>query len=152
MLALKQSDRVRMVVDHLKVKLGKTQGEIGQMVGYTNASAFSQVISATKRFPASLTDRFISLDPTLNPDFIIGTSNDMFVPGCGVVSNGPESTQTAAPGDCATRPAKAAKSPGIFVPAELAQMVADLSATVRDQQRTIGTLVDTFIGSNREGE
>ena len=150
MLALKQSDRVRMVVDHLKVKLGKTQGEIGQMVGYTNASAFSQVISATKKFPASLTERFISLDPTLNPDFIIGTSNDMFVPGCGTASNGPESTQTAATGDYAPRPLKAPKSPGIFVPAELAQMFSDLSTTVRDQQRTIGALVDTFIKGKEE--
>ena len=64
----------------------------------------------------------------------------------------PESTRKTAPGDYATRSAKAAKTAGIFVPAELAQMVADLSATVRDQQRTIGALVETFVGQSKEGE
>ena len=42
-------------------------------------------------------------------------------------------------------PARRPATPGIFVPAELTQMVTDLSATVREQQRLIGSLVDKWV-------
>lgn len=145
-------ERLRLVVKWLTSELGKSQQEIGDAVGYPNGSYFSQLLNGRKQIAASLDGKLAALDPRINPAFLSGESSEMLVPPGEGRPISPESTRKPAPGDCATRPAKAAKSPGIFVPAELAQMVADLSATVRDQQRTIGTLVDTFIGANREGE
>lgn len=145
MVVLKQQDRARMVVDRLKVHLGKSQAEIGQMVGYTSQSAFSQVLNGKKEFPKVLIERICALDPSINPDFLTGESDEMFLNGEETPSFAPESLRTERPGTSSTQPVKAAKSTGIFVPAELAQMVTDLSATVREQQRIIGSLVDTWI-------
>jgi len=150
MVVLKQQDRARMVVDRLKVHLGKSQAEIGQMVGYTSQSAFSQVLNGKKEFPKVLIERFCALDPSINPDFLTGESDEMFLNGEETPSFAPESPRTERTGTSFTQPVKAAKSTGIFVPAELAQMVTDLSATVREQQRIIGSLVDTWI-KDKEG-
>ena len=76
----------------------------------------------------------------------------MLLPGEEGLPFSPESTRTGAAGDYATRSGKAQKTAGIFVPAELAQMVTDLSATVREQQRIIGSLVSTWIKEKEGGK
>lgn len=146
------SERLRLVVKWLTAERAKSQQEIGEALGYPNGSYFSQLLNGRKPIAASLDAKLAALDPRINPAFLAGQSSEMLLTGADTPSFSVESPRKDPPVDCATRPAKALKSPGIFVPAELAQMVADLSATVRDQQRTIGTLVDTFIGANREGE
>lgn len=141
--------RLSAVVKWLSVQTGMKQKEIGQRVGYSNESSWSQLLTGKKDIPKSVPARVAALDPRINIGFLTGESDDMFVNGEETPSFTPESPRTERPGTSPTQPVKAAKSTGIFVPAELAQMVTDLSATVREQQRIIGSLVDTWI-KNKE--
>ena len=151
-MVMTHSERLRLVVKWLTAELGKSQQEIGEALGYPNGSYFSQLLNGRKQIAASLDGKIAALDPRINPAFLSGESSEMLLAPGESRPISPESTRKTAPGDYATRSAKAAKTAGIFVPAELAQMVADLSATVRDQQRTIGALVETFVGQSKEGE
>lgn len=133
--------RLSAVVKWLSVQTGMRQKEIGLRVGYSNESSWSQLLTGKKDIPKSVPARVAALDPRINIGFLTGESDDMFVNGEETPSSAPESPRTERSGTSSTQPVKAEKT-GIFVPAELAQMVTDLSATVREQQRIIGTLVD----------
>ena len=146
------SERLRLVVKWLTAQHAKSQQEIGEELGYPNGSYFSQLLNGKKPIAASLDGKIAALDSRINPDFLSGQSSEMLLRGADAPSFSVESPRTPPAEDSATKSAKALKSPGIFVPAELAQMFSDLSTTVRDQQRTIGALVDTFIKGKGEAE
>ena len=146
------SERLRLVVKWLTAERAKSQQERGEALGYPNGSYFSQLLNGRKPIAASLDAKLAALDPRINPAFLAGQSSEMLLTGADTPSFSVESPRKDPPGDYAPRTLKAPKSPGIFVPAELAQMFSDLSTTVRDQQRTIGALVDTFIKGKGEVE
>lgn len=131
-MVLSQAERARVVVKWYAQKSGLTMSKVGELLGYTSASAFSQVINGDKRVPESLPERLAALDPAINPEFIRGGSNDM------LLGDGEES-----------RPQQPARQPaeGFFIPAGLAGMFSDLSATVRSQQETIALLVKAAVGA-----
>lgn len=93
------------------------------MLGYTSNTSFSQVLNDKKVFPKNLPERIAALDPRINIDFLTGISDEMIV------------------GEGAVEPKRQEpiQSPrvGIFIPPELAQMVTDLTALMREQQATI---------------
>lgn len=142
--------RLSAVVKWLSVQTGMRQKEIGLRVGYSNESSWSQLLTGKKDIPKAVPARIAALDPRINIDFLTGDSDEMFVDGAGADSRPQERPQTEQAGTSSTQPVIASKTAGIFVPAELAQMVTDLSATVREQQRIIGSLVDTWI-KDKEG-
>ncbi len=157
-MVLTQAERARMVVKWLSGKMRKSQQEIGNLVGYGNASAFSQVLNAKKDLPKVLIERICSLDPRINIDFLTGDSDEMFVDGAGADSRPQERPQTEQAGTSSTQSVKAAKS-GFFVPAELADMINGLAATIQDQQVLIGdqqkmihSLVNTWIKEKEGGK
>lgn len=113
-------------------------------MGYDNKSTFSQFLNGHKQIPRGFPSRLATLDPRINILFLTGESDDMLLSAPG----GPEvplfSTQTPS---CSKSPAKKVNAPenGIFVPSELVQMISDLSATIKDQQKMISSLVDTWV-------
>lgn len=142
--------RLSAVVKWLSVQTGKKQKEIGQMVGYSNESSWSQLLTGKKDIPKAVPARVAELDPRINIAFLTGESDTMLIERDNSAQGAQEEPQTGRPDTSSTQPVNTPKSAGIFVPAELAQMVTDLSATVREQQRIIGSLVDTWI-KDKEG-
>ena len=78
-MVLKQADKARIVVKWLAEQKGVPMSKIGEMVGYSNASAFSQVLNSKKKLPPSLPERIAALDPRINIDFLTGESQDMIL-------------------------------------------------------------------------
>lgn len=132
-MVLSQAERARVVVKWYAQKHNLPMSKVGELLGYTSASAFSQVINGDKRVPESLPERLAALDPAINPEFVRGGSNDMLLDDTG---------QARAQAQPTRQPAE-----GFFIPAGLAGMFADLSATVRSQQETIALLVKAAVGA-----
>lgn len=130
-MELSLPQRAQMVVKWLAAERGVNQRDIGQMLGYTSNTSFSQVLNDKKVFPKNLPERIAALDPRINIDFLTGISDEMIV------------------GEGAVEPKRQEpiQSPrvGIFVPPELTQMVTDLTAVIREQQAMIKTLVDAWV-------
>lgn len=128
---LSLADRARIVVRYLAKKEQITQAEIGQKIGYTNKSAFSAVLNGQKTLPVKFGEKLAALDPEINPDFLAGHSDDML------------RSVYAQP----TVPdlfAKQQERPsGVYLPLELVQMFNDMSSTIRSQQETIRSLVNS---------
>lgn len=107
--------------------------QVGELIGYTNASSFSQVLNSKRDIPSTFPARIASLDPRINIDFLTGDSEEMLLPG----NTQPETDELA------KRQPKTRES-GVYMPHELLQMFADLSSTVRDQQQLISTLINNI--------
>lgn len=133
-MELSQSERARLVVRWAASQRGVNQKDIGEMVGYPNNTYFSNLLSGRKPISATLLEKIAALDPRINIDFLTGVSDDMLIgdeqPAL------PESPPIASPA--------APSRVGIYVPAELVQMMSDLAATAREQQATIHTLVNAL--------
>ena len=130
-MELSQSERARLVVRWVASQRGVNQKDIGEIVGYPNNTYFSNLLSGRKPISAALLEK---IDPRINIDFLTGVSDDMLIgdeqPAL------PESPPSASPA--------APSRVGIYVPAELVQMMSDLAATAREQQATIHTLVNAL--------
>lgn len=131
---LSHAERLKTVVRWLTVALGKTQEDIARACGYENGSYFSQLLNGKKQIASSLDEKLAAMHPDLNVEYLRGNSEDMFLPG-----SGQPPVASAAIGQ--GRKERPTAAEGVFVPAELVQMFADLAATVRSQQETISTLV-----------
>ena len=142
-MVLTHAERARAVVQYLAGQTGKKQHEIGQLVGFNNRSAFSQILNGHKGMPKTMPERLSSLDPRINILFLTGESDDMLLPAPG----GPEtpriSTQTPSGDKSSTRTTNEPEN-GIFIPTELVQMITDLSTTIKDQQKMITLLVEKW--------
>lgn len=129
-MELTQSERAKIVVRYLSKKMGKNQYEIGQMLGYTNKSAFSSVIGGLRTVPRKFCERLAALDPEINPDFLTGKSDEMLRPGY----SQPDVPELLATGQPASKPS------GVYLPLELVRLFTNLSDTIRSQQETIRLL------------
>lgn len=142
-MVLTYAERARLVIRFLMNKTKKTQAELAQELGYGNATVLSQILNGKKAMPKDLPGRIASLDPQINVDFITGESDEMLLPPPG----GPEipliSTQVPSSGKSSIRKVNEPEN-GIFVPTELVQMISDLSATIKDQQKMITLLVEKW--------
>ena len=142
-MVLTHAERARLVIRFLMNQSKKTQAELAQELGYGNATVLSQILNGKKAMPKDLPERIAALDPQINVAFLTGESDDMLIPP----EEGPEmpriSPQTPSGGKSFT-PVVNAPENGIFVPSELVQMISDLSATIKDQQRLITTLVEAW--------
>lgn len=132
-MVLSRSDRCRMVVKWLSEQRKIPMSKVGELIGYNNASSFSQVLNDKRDIPSTLPARIASLDPRINIDFLTGESDEMLLPG----NTQPETDELA------KRQPKTLES-GVYMPHELLQMFADLSSTVRDQQQLISTLINNI--------
>ena len=150
-MKLSDSDRLKAVVKWLTVQTGKRQSEVGEMLGYNNASSFSQVLNGKKKIPREFCTRLASLDPRINIDFLTGASEEMLKDAGNDVQTAPERPRSPRPDKSPVRTSKAPEN-GIFVPTELVQMISDLSATIKDQQDMIRALVNTWIKTREGGE
>ena len=143
-MVLTLAERARAVVQYLAGQTGKKQHEIGQLVGFNNRSAFSQILNGHKSMPKTMPERLSSLDPRINILFLTGDSDDMLLSAPG----GPEvplfSTQTPSGSKSAAKKVNAQEN-GVFVPAELVQMITYLSTTIKDQQKMITLLVEKWV-------
>lgn len=129
------AQRVRTVVRYLAEKRNTTMFEIGQLLGYSSKSAFSQMVNGKTPVPLTIPDRLVNLDPSLNIEFLLGTSNN-------ILKEGPQPF----PQDILPKPKhkEEEKPAGVFLPAELVQMVSDMTATLRSQQQTIQSQQETI--------
>lgn len=134
-MELSLNQRAQMVVKWLALQRGVNQKDIGLLLGYTSNTSFSQVLNDKKTAPKNLPQRIAALDPRINIDFLTGLSDEMII-GEGKVEAKPQETVHAG-----------GSRVGVYVPPELAQMVTDLAAAVREQQTTIRTLVETIVKS-----
>lgn len=142
-MGLTQTERIRTIVYWLSGQTGKPLHKIGRELGYNNRSAFSQVLNGPKAVPKDFPERVAALDPRINIDYLTGASDEMFVDANNAQETAPESHEIAQVDKSPIRREKRAEN-GIFVPSELVQMISDLSATIKDQQRIITTLVETW--------
>lgn len=135
---MKKHERAQSVVRYLAKKLGRNQYEIGQMIGYMNKSSFSMLLNGKTSFPDNIPERLAALDPTINVEFLRGTSDRMLL-GDGeqplFVSTDPDQVQQE------PEPQKQPVPMGVFIPGELVRIMTDLGATIRSQQETIRLLV-----------
>lgn len=122
-------ERAKLVVRYLSQKLGVTQAEIGEKMGYSNRSAFSAVLNGLKVLPVKFGEKLASLDDEINPDFLAGSSDEMLRP---------ELAQPPVP-EIFTKQQE--RPSGVYLPLELVKMFTDLSETIRSQQETIKALV-----------
>ena len=123
-------ERARYVVRYLAKKKGVTQAQIGELLGYSNKSSFSSVLSGEKPIPKKFGEKLAALDPDINPDFLNGTSNEPLMSG-GELPFTNETTEQP-------------RQDGIYLPGELVSMFTDLSATVRAQHDTLKSQQETI--------
>lgn len=124
-----QSDRMKAVVHWWCGQTGKKQIEVAQYLGYSNKSYFSQILNGQTGVPTHLPAKLAALDPRINLDYLLGTSDEMLI------------TSSVAPAPPVAPPAPQTKK-GIVVPPELAGMFADMTATIKSQQELILKLTD----------
>ena len=68
---MNRSDRLRIVIRHLiSTKVVKSQKELGAILGYSNESYFSQIISGKASEPVDFIEKLKSLVPLLNIDWV----------------------------------------------------------------------------------
>ena len=127
---LNRTERLKITVKWLAEEKGVTLAEIGQMLGYNNRSYFSQLLNGMKVPAANLPGRVAELDPRINIDFLLGTSDEP------LRSSGAASTPLPLPTHKEKKEKKDTRE-GVFIPAELVQMFSDMAATIRMQQETI---------------
>lgn len=133
-------ERAQAVVRYLAKKNGQNQYEIGRQIGYTNKSSFSMLLNGKMSFPDSIPERIAALDPSINIEFLKGTSDQMLLDA--------EDQPLFIP-EPEPRPQEKPPVPmGVYVPGELVQMFSDLSATVRAQQETIRDLIGRHLNQD----
>ncbi|MBQ3812851.1 MAG: helix-turn-helix transcriptional regulator [Bacteroidales bacterium] len=146
-MVLTHAERARLVIRFLMQQTKKSQAELAQELGYGNPTVLSQILNGKKKMPKDLPARIAALDPSINVDFLTGSSDDMLA----TAPEGPEtprfSTQSSRPGKSSIEKVNGSEIGGIFVPAELVQMVSDLSSTIKDQQKMITLLVEAWVKS-----
>lgn len=138
-----QSERIRAVVHWFSGQSGQPLYKIGSTLGYNNRSSFSQVLNGSRKMPMDFPQRVAALDPRINIDYLLGDSEEMLLS----TQDGQGSAQIPAKSPMDNKSlTKTPKRPesGIFVPSELVQMISDLSTTIKDQQKIITTLVETW--------
>lgn len=135
-------DRAKYVIRWLMKETGRTQKDIATQLGYLNHTSLSQVLNGKKAFPDNLSERIAALDPRINVNFILGTSDDMLIDEAGSPIKAEENNETAKMSNYTTSAGKGPQKAGIYVPPELAQMFNDLTSTVRSQQETIRMIID----------
>ena len=119
-------ERAQAVVRYLAKKNGITQAQVGLRLGYTNKSALSGVLTGSKRLPEKFGEKLAALDPSINPDFLTGASDEMLLPGYDQPAIQPTGAQ------------QQAAPVGVVVPYDqLLKMLASLSEAVSSQQETI---------------
>ena len=73
--------RFKLMIDYLKNKgVIKTQKELGNKMGYSNESAFSQVINGKQNIPKDFMDKLKVLMPELNENWLITGEGEMLKP------------------------------------------------------------------------
>lgn len=135
---MEKHERAQAVVRYLAKKTGQKQYEIGQKIGYLNKSSFSMLLNGKSSFPDSIPERLAALDPTINIDFLRGTSDKMLL--------GDEEQPLFIPAPEPAEP-ELKKPPvpmGVYVPGELIQMLTKMSDTINSQQEMIRGLVKTL--------
>jgi len=142
-MVLTLAERARLVLRFLMGQTKKTQAEIAQELGYGNVTVLSQYINGKKKMPKDLPARIAALDPRINVAFLTGNSDEMMISPQEGQETPQISTNDPSDGKSFTNPGKCPEN-GIFVPAELVQMISDLSATIKDQQSIIKTLVEAW--------
>lgn len=135
-MVLSQAERARKIVKWYARKNNIPMSRVGEMVGYSNASAFSHVLNGEKKLPDVLASRLSALDPEINPGFLAGLTDEM------LRNDGVDGEPQA--GQVPEDPAIA--SQGVWLPAELVGMFRDMATTVRSQQETISALVKASLG------
>jgi len=123
-MELSLNQRAQMAVKWLASQRGVNQKDIGVLLGYTSSTSFSQVLNDKRAYPKKFPERIAALDPRINIDFLTGVSDEMLIG---------EGTPEVKPKE----PAQPVSRVGIFVPPELAQMVTDLTSTIKEQQATV---------------
>lgn len=157
---MKNYERARAVVRYLAKKTGKNQYEIGQQIGYMNKQSFSMLLNGKISFPDTIPERLAALDPTINIDFLRGTSDRMLLGDVEqplFFSIEPEEAKPAS--DPSPVPF------GAYIPGEVLRLIDGLSAdnrslnetirslneTIRSQQETIRLLVSRQAPASEEG-
>ena len=130
-------ERAKLVVRYLSQKLGVTQAEIGEKMGYSNRSAFSAVLNGLKVLPVKFGEKLASLDDEINPDFLSGSSDKML------------RSETTQPPVLDVLKQQERPS-GVYLPLELVKMFTDMSETIRSQQEAIKVLVSRKVPDSKE--
>ena len=134
---LTPSERAQAAVRYLAKKNGLTQAQIGQKIGYTNKSALSSVLNGLRPLPAKFGEKLIALDPSINPAFLSGESDEMLLPGSDQPFVPPVPGRGVSGGPA-----------GVFISSEqLLQMLTTLTDAVRSQQETIRSQQETIRAS-----
>lgn len=149
-MVISPAERARLVVRFLMRETGRTQADIAHELGYENPTVLSQIINGKKSVPKAFPGKLASLHPQINPDFITGESEEMLILPANEPQTGQISTFTTSDDKLPIREKKVAEN-GVFVPAELVQMVTGLTDTVREQQDIIKTLVNAWV-KGKQGE
>ena len=127
-MELSKVNRLLAVAKWLQVQRGISMAEVGQLLGYKNSSHFSQVLHRPQPIPEGVIDTIVNVEPRINRDYLEGRSENMLI------------HEDEDAGDAIT-------------PQGLAQIVSDLTGTIREQQATIReqnamlrTLIEAHIG------
>ena len=124
-MELLPNERAQAVVRYLAKKNSTSQKQVGLRLGYTNKSALSAVLNGSKPLPEKFCAKLAALDPSINPDFLAGTSDEMLRPGFDQPAIQPTGARQVTPS-------------GVLIPYDqLLQMLSSLSQDVSSQQETI---------------
>lgn len=71
-------ERIKTVVKWLiGAGYASNQKEIGELLGYTNESSFSQILNGKKSLPSTFVDRLLAIDGNLNKDWLMTGKGEM---------------------------------------------------------------------------
>lgn len=143
-MVLTPAERARFVIRFLMQQSKKSQAELAQELGYSNATVLSQILNGKKKIPRDLPNRISALDPRINIAFLTGESDEMLLPGPQLADSPRISASTHLEGASSVTMLQESGN-GIFVPSELVKMITDLSTTIKDQQKMITLLVEKWV-------
>lgn len=109
----------------------RKQSDVASELGYKNASVLSQILTGKKPVPTNLANRIAALNPRINIDFLLGSSDQLLLDG--------PNPEVEPPVDITAR---STKPKSVTIPPELATMFADMTATIKSQQELIANLIN----------
>lgn len=76
-----KTDRMKVLVRYIiNNGMAENQSDLGIKMGYNNASAFSQVINGKVKTPKDFTDKFVTIVPDLNVQWLLTGEGEMLRP------------------------------------------------------------------------
>lgn len=136
------TDRLNAFIRYaVRGRLVANRSELGARMGYSNASAFSQVVNGLKPLPKDFIDRFSKLFPELDSHWLLTGEGEMLKKTGAMAGGTPASTASSVPGAVTAADLLDLLKAEKAEKAKLAAALADANAALLRSAEALASLV-----------